>query len=394
MNVILGITGGIAAYKSVDLARKLVKSGMQVQCVLTESAVHFVSPLALQVVTDRVARSAVFDEHAEAAMSHIELARWADVLLVAPATADILARLAQGVANNLLTTLALATQAKLVLAPAMNGDMWRHPATQANLALLQARGAHIILPDSGSLACGEVDVGRMQEPQDIVRALLALFAVKVEKILVSKRVLITAGPTYEDIDPVRFIGNRSSGKMGYALAEAARDLGAQVILISGPTALPDPQGITTIRVRSAMQMLAIVQENFVDIDFTIAAAAVADYRVEQIATSKLKKQGDSGLILNLVQNPDIVAWVAAQPSRGKIIAFAAETEDLITNAKEKLVRKGVDAVLANSVAYGAGFERDDNCLTLLLAADTIVLGCDSKYNLSLVFFKRLIDYFN
>jgi phosphopantothenoylcysteine decarboxylase/phosphopantothenate--cysteine ligase len=394
MNVILGITGGISAYKAVDLARKLVKSGMQVQCVLTESAVHFVSPLALQVVTGRVARSAVFDEHAEAAMSHIELARWADVLLVAPATADILARLAQGVANNLLTTLALATQAKLVLAPAMNGDMWRHPATQANLALLQTRGAHILLPDSGFLACGEVDVGRMQEPQDIVLALLALFAVKVEKILVSKRVLITAGPTYEDIDPVRFIGNRSSGKMGYALAEAARDLGAQVILISGPTALPDPQGITTIRVRSAMQMLAMVQENFVDIDFTIAAAAVADYRVEQIATSKLKKQGDSGLILNLVQNPDIVAWVAAQPSRGKIIAFAAETEDLITNAKEKLVRKGVDAVLANSVAYGAGFERDDNCLTLLLAADTIVLGCDSKYNLSLVFFKKLINSFN
>ncbi|MBD3766653.1 MAG: bifunctional phosphopantothenoylcysteine decarboxylase/phosphopantothenate--cysteine ligase CoaBC [Gammaproteobacteria bacterium] len=362
--ILLGISGGIAAYKTVDLARKLVQEGAQVRCVLTESATHFVSATALQAVTGVAVRHSLWDEGAEAAMSHIELARWADTLLIAPATANTLAKLAQGIADDLLTTLALATRANLVLAPAMNGDMWRHPATQANLALLQQRGARVLDPDSGCLACGEVDVGRMQEPQVIVDRLSGS---RSEQMLVGKRVLITAGPTVEDIDPVRFIANRSSGKMGYAFAQAARDLGADVVLVSGPTALPDPVGVTTIRVRSALQMFEAVQTHFVGIDFMIAAAAVADYRVEQVASSKLKKQGDGVLTLTLMQNPDIVAWAAAQPNRGKVIAFAAETENLIAHAQEKLQRKGVDAVLANSVADGAAFDQAQNQLFLISA---------------------------
>jgi phosphopantothenoylcysteine decarboxylase/phosphopantothenate--cysteine ligase len=358
-HILLGISGGIAAYKTVDLARKLVQAGAQVQCVLTESASHFVSPLALQAVTGRVVRQALWDESAEAAMSHIELARWADILLIAPATANTLAKLAHGLADDLLNTLALATKADLVIAPAMNGDMWRHPATQSNLAQLQERGARLLEPASGSLACGDVDTGRMQEPQEIVDS---LSLAQPSPVLSGKRLLITAGPTYEDIDPVRFIGNRSSGKMGYALAQAARKMGAEVLLITGPTDLPDPKGIKTIRVRSAQQMFQAVQANFAGADFMIAAAAVADYGVDQIANHKLKKQANAGLTLNLVQNPDIVAWAAAQPNRGKVIAFAAETENLLQNARAKLVRKGVDAVLANSVADGEGFDQDLNQL--------------------------------
>ncbi len=385
--ILLGITGGIAAYKTVDLARKLVQAGASVQCVLTESAAQFVSPLALQAVTGRVVRSALFDTDAEAAMGHIELARWADILLIAPATANTLAKLAYGLADDLLTTLALATKAELVIAPAMNGDMWRHPATQTNLALLQQRGARLIEPASGSLACGEVDVGRMQEPQEIVNALTQS---QPEPILAGKRVLITAGPTFEDIDPVRFIGNRSSGKMGYALAQAARDMGAEVVLISGPTALPDPKGINTIRVRSAQQMLQAVQSHFTGTDFMVAAAAVADYRVASVASSKLKKQGDGGLTLNLVQNQDIVAWAAEQPNRGKVIAFAAETDDVLANAQAKLVRKGVDAVLANSVANGAAFEQDMNHLWLVTPQQQQDLGAATKQHLASVIWQMLV----
>lgn len=292
LRIVLGVTGGIAAYKSVDLARKLVQAGAQVQCVLTESATHFVSPLALQAVTGRAARTSLWDESAEAAMSHIALAKWADILLIAPATADSLARLAQGMANDLLTTLALATQAKLILSPAMNGIMWRHPATQANLALLAQRGVYIMPPESGALACGDVDVGRMPQPE----AILAYVKLQLSDhhLLAGKRVLITAGPTFEDIDPVRFIGNRSSGKMGYALAQAARDMGAEVVLISGPSALPDPVGVSVVRVRSAQQMFEAVQSHFLGCHYFIAAAAVADYRVEQVATQKLKNKQIQG----------------------------------------------------------------------------------------------------
>ena len=357
--ILLGISGGIAAYKTVDLARKLVQAGAQVRCVLTEGATHFVSATALQAVTGVAVRHSLWDEAAEAAMSHIELARWADTLLIAPATADVMARFAHGMANDLLTTLALATQAKLCLAPAMNGVMWRHAATQANLGLLQQRGTQVLMPESGSLACGEVDTGRMPEPASIVDWLADL---AVPPVWQGKKVLITAGPTVEDIDPVRFIANRSSGKMGYALAQAARAMGAEVCLISGPTQLTPPSGVTFVAVRSAHEMLEAVQRHFNGTDLMLAAAAVADYRVEQVAEQKLKKQGEQSLTLTLVQNPDIVAWAAAQTNRGKVIAFAAETENLLAHAQAKLQRKGVDAVLANSVAEGAGFDQAQNQL--------------------------------
>ncbi len=360
--ILLGISGGIAAYKTVDLARKLTQAGAQVRCVLTEGATHFVSATALQAVTGVAVRHSLWDEAAEAAMSHIELARWADTLLIAPATADVMARLALGMANDLLTTLALATQAKLCLAPAMNGMMWRHPVTQANLAVLQQRGAKILMPESGSLACGDTDTGRMPEPVSIVDWLAQL---DIPSLWQGKKLLITAGPTVEDIDPVRFIANRSSGKMGYALAQAARDMGAEVCLISGPTQLKPPAGIKVVQVRSAQQMFEAVQCHFNGIDLMLAAAAVADYRVEQVAEQKLKKQGEQALTLTLVQNPDIVAWAASQPNRGRVIAFAAETENLLAHAQSKLQRKGVDAVLANSVAEGAGFDQPQNQLTLV-----------------------------
>lgn len=360
--ILLGISGGIAAYKTVDLARKLVQAGAQVRCVLTEGATHFVSATALQAVTGNAVRQSLWDETAEAAMSHIELARWADTLLIAPATADILARLAQGMGNDLLTTLALATRAQLCIAPAMNGQMWRHAATQANLGILQQRGTHLLMPESGSLACGEVDTGRMPEPASIVDWLAGL---AVQPLWQGKKVLITAGPTVEDIDPVRFIANRSSGKMGYALAQAARAMGAEVCLISGPTQLTPPMGVTFVAVRSAREMFDAVQARFVGTDLMLAAAAVADYRVEQMAEHKLKKQAGQSLTLTLVQNPDIVAWAGAQPNRGKVIAFAAETENLIAHAQAKLQRKGVDAVLANSVADGAGFDQAENQLFLV-----------------------------
>lgn len=384
--ILLGISGGIAAYKTVDLARKLTQAGAQVRCVLTEGATHFVSATALQAVTGFVVRQSLWDEAAEAAMSHIELARWADTLLIAPTTADVMARLAQGMANDLLTTLALATQAKLCLAPAMNGMMWRNPATQANLAALQQRGANILMPESGSLACGEMDTGRMPEPASIVDWLAQL---DIPSLWQGKKLLITAGPTIEDIDPVRFIANRSSGKMGYALAQAARDMGAEVCLISGPTQLKPPTGITFVSVRSAREMFTAVQRHFNGTDLMLAAAAVADYRVEQVAEQKLKKQGEQSLTLTLVQNPDIVAWAATQPNRGKVIAFAAETEQVLDHARAKLLRKGVDGVLANSVAAGAGFDQPQNQLTLVSHQGVHEFPLVDKYLLA----QQVLTYF-
>ena len=313
-HLLLGVTGGIAAYKSVELARRLVQFGFDVQVLLTDAGAEFVSPLALQAVTGKPVRQALFDHQAEAGMSHIELAKWADVVLIAPASADIIAQLAGGFGCNLLTTVALATSAQIMIAPAMNGNMWRHLAVQANIATLIERGVHVLTPETGSLACGDVDVGRMPDI-DILVSSVEQLVMPMSQSLLGKKVLITAGPTFEDIDPVRFIGNRSSGKMGYALAQAAHALGADVTLITGPTALSNPQGIQVIQVRSAEQMLLAVQSTFSGQDWMIAAAAVADYRVAEKSDQKLKKQADSGLTLTLVQNPDIVAWAASQHNR-------------------------------------------------------------------------------
>jgi phosphopantothenoylcysteine decarboxylase/phosphopantothenate--cysteine ligase len=390
-NLLLGISGGIAAYKGVELARRLVQSGYEVQVVMTQAGAEFVSPLALQAVTGRSVRQDLFDLHAEAGMSHIELAKWADVLLIAPATADMIAKLAHGFADNLLTTLALATRAPILLAPAMNGQMWRHPAVQSNLDLLSQRGVHLIPPETGSLACGDVDVGRLAEIDHILATTQSLgYDAVSQQALAGKKVLITAGPTFEDIDPVRFIANRSSGKMGYALARAAQSMGAEVTLISGPTSLPDPAAITILRVRSAEQMFAEVKTRFAEQDWMIAAAAVADYRVANPAPHKLKKQDQASLTLSLVQNPDIVAWAASQQPRGKVIAFAAETDHLLENAQSKLRKKGVDAVLANWVNEGKGFEQTENHLFLLTKQGIEDLGVHAKSRLAYQVWQALL----
>lgn len=361
IRVLLGISGGIAAYKSAELARRLIERGAEVRVVMTEAAKAFITPLTLQALSGHPVRSEFLSTDGETAMDHIALARWADQVLIAPATADLMARLAHGLANDLLTTLVLATEAPLTLAPAMNQQMWLHPATQENLACLQARGVRIIGPAAGSQACGEVGPGRMSEPEEIAQQLLAVNGSAMNGL----RVLMTAGPTREPIDPVRFVGNRSSGKMGYALATALLERGARVTLISGPTALIAPGGAEFVRVESALEMDAAVQARVADMDVFIGAAAVADYRPEQTLPKKLKKAADR-LSLNLVRNPDILARVAARDAPPFTLGFAAETEQLEANARLKLEHKGLSMIAANQVGDSeGGFESDRNALLCL-----------------------------
>jgi phosphopantothenoylcysteine decarboxylase / phosphopantothenate---cysteine ligase len=356
--ILLGVTGGIAAYKAADLARRLQDAGAEVQVVMTEAAVRFVTPMTFQALTGRPVRQSLWDEGAEAAMGHIELARWADRILVAPASADTIARLAAGLAGDLLGTLCLASEASVVLVPAMNRVMWAHPATQANLAVLRARGVQVLGPGEGDQACGEVGAGRMLEPLQIVAALQS------PGLLAGRRVLVTAGPTYEDLDPVRFIGNRSSGKMGFALAAEAARLGAEVTLVAGPVALATPAGVRRLDVRSARQMHAAVMAALPGQHVFIGAAAVADFTPAQPAPAKLKKAAGAP-VLDLVATPDILAEVAAHAQRpAVVVGFAAETEALETNAREKLARKRLDLIAANRVGDGQGFEADDNALTV------------------------------
>lgn len=359
--ILLGISGGIAAYKSAELARLLIKEGADVRVVMTPSAQHFVAPLSLQAITGAPVRTQLFELDEESAMSHIELARWADQILIAPASADLMARLAVGMANDLLTTLCLAARCPMVIAPAMNSSMWSHAATQHNLALLQARGVQVLGPDVGELACGEAGVGRMLEPGQIV-ARLSL----APGLFQGKKVVLTAGPTREAIDPVRYISNRSSGKMGYALARAFVEQGAEVILVSGPTSLSNPVGVRVIRVESALEMAQVVSEHVDGADVFAAVAAVSDYRVERPSAQKLKKhEAEPGLELRLVRNPDILAEVANRPQRPKfVMGFAAETEDLAANAQKKLIQKGIDLIAANAVGEGLGFDAESNQLHL------------------------------
>lgn len=359
----LGVGGGIAAYKSLDLVRRLRERGCAVRVVMTEAATAFVTPLSFQAVSGEPVRVHTFDAAAEAGMSHIELARWADHLLIAPATADLLARLAAGLGNDLLTTLALACQAPLWLAPAMNQAMWRHAATQASVATLSARGARLLGPASGTQACGDVGPGRMLEPLEIVAA---LFEQPAGAPLAGVRVLLTAGPTREPLDPVRYLGNRSSGRMGYALAEALGALGARVSLVSGPSALPDPAVAEMTRVETALEMQAAVRERVADCDLFVACAAVADYRPAEVAPEKIKKGAEEALMVRLVRNPDILAEVAARRPRPFVVGFAAETEQLEAHARAKLVNKGLDLIAANAVgAARGGFEREENALLVL-----------------------------
>ncbi|ATJ84230.1 bifunctional phosphopantothenoylcysteine decarboxylase/phosphopantothenate--cysteine ligase CoaBC [Halomonas beimenensis] len=361
--VLLGISAGIAAYKSAQLARLLRQAGHEVRVVMTEGAQAFIAPLTLQALTGEPVRTSLLDPEAEAGMGHIELARWADLILIAPATADLMARLAQGHADDLLTTLCLASDAEKVMAPAMNQAMWRHPATARNARRLAEDGWRLLGPDSGDQACGDVGPGRMLEPE----ALLAALSTPEDRPADGLTVVITAGPTREPLDPVRYLSNHSSGKMGFALAAAAAALGARVHLISGPVALATPIGVERHDVESAREMHDAAHRLAGECALFIGCAAVADYRAEAPAEHKLKKrEGEDGLTLRLVKNPDIIASVAARPDRPYVVGFAAETRDLEAYARDKLARKGLDMVVANDVSrQGLGFGADDNAALLL-----------------------------
>jgi phosphopantothenoylcysteine decarboxylase/phosphopantothenate--cysteine ligase len=360
--ILLGITGGIAAYKSPDLVRRLTERGADVQVVLTEAAQHFVSRMTFQAVSGRPARSDLWDETAEAAMGHIELARWAELVLIAPASADFLARLAAGHADDLLTTLCLATEAPIAIAPAMNRVMWANKATQANIEILISRGIRMLGPASGSQACGEIGAGRMWEPVELAERLLE--GPRNADLLKGLNVLITAGPTRERIDPVRYLTNRSSGKMGFAVAAAAREAGAHVTIVCGPVQLATPAGVTRINVESAREMYAAVHRQVGDTDVFIAAAAVADFQPVTVAKQKIKKQGTS-VTLDLEPAPDIIKSVADMAKRPFVVGFAAETNDVEENARTKLKRKRLDMIAANQVGEGLAFDCDDNALTVI-----------------------------
>ena len=361
LKVLLGVTGGIAAYKSADLVRRLREQGAEVQVVMTEGAQHFVGAATFQALSGRSVRSNLWDPAAEAAMGHIELARWADRIVVAPASADFLARLAHGLANDLLTTLCLATDAPISVAPAMNRLMWSNPATQANVASLRSRGVTIIGPAEGEQACGETGLGRMVEPADILAALTVREASPGP--LAGRKVVVTAGPTRERIDPVRFITNRSSGKMGYAVAEALREAGADVVIVSGPVSVATPAGVRRVDVETAEQMMDAVRAELPGTDIFIAAAAVSDYRPVQAAAEKIKKTSDS-LMIALSRTTDILATVAAGTQRPFVVGFAAETQNVERNALAKLEGKFLDMIAANQVGDRLAFDCDDNALTV------------------------------
>lgn len=364
MNIVLGITGGIAAYKAPDLVRRLRERGADVQIVMTASAEEFVTATALQAVSGRPIRSNLWDKEAEAAMSHIELARWADVVLIAPATAEVMARIVSGAAPDLLTTLCLATEAPIALAPAMNHVMWNNPATQSNRETLQSRGIHILGPATGSQACGETGAGRMLEPGTIAAVVCDLVAGQGEGSLAGSTVIVTAGPTREPIDPVRYITNRSSGKMGYAVARAAAAQGAHVVLISGPVSLPAPPGIEVHYVNTAQEMFDATQQHIANADIFIAAAAVADYRPATVEKQKIKKKNKTSRI-ELVRCQDILASVAALQRPPFTVGFAAETEKVEDYARLKLVKKKLNMIVANQVGDDRGFDRDDNAASVL-----------------------------
>ena len=359
--IVLGVGGGIAAYKSADLVRRLRERGCTVRVVMTEAATAFVKPLTFQAVSGHPVRTTLLDPAAEAGMDHIELARWAERLLIAPATADLMARLAAGMADDLLTTLALATEAELVLAPSMNRVMWQHAATQTNLETLRARGARILGPAEGAQACGESGAGRMLEPAEIAEAIRP----STPRRLLGVRALITAGPTREPLDPVRFLGNRSSGRMGYALAEALAALGAEVTLVSGPSSLAPPPLAEVVRVETALEMHAAVMARAPRCDLFVGTAAVADYRPAEPAGAKIKKDAEA-LTLRLVRNPDILAEVAAQNPAPFTVGFAAETDQVLDYARGKLRSKRLDMIAANHVGgERGGFERCENALSVL-----------------------------
>ncbi|MEO7050288.1 MAG: bifunctional phosphopantothenoylcysteine decarboxylase/phosphopantothenate--cysteine ligase CoaBC [Rhodanobacter sp.] len=370
--ILLGVSGGIAAYKSCELVRRLREQGAEVRVVMTESATHFVGPTTFQALSGQSVRVSLWDAQAEAAMGHIELARWAERILIAPASADLLARLAHGCGNDLLTTLCLASAAPLYLAPAMNQQMWAHPAVQANVDLLRQRGAHVLGPAAGEQACGDVGSGRMLEALQLRDAMRDSFA-HGNGALAGLKVVVSAGPTHEDIDPVRFIGNRSSGRMGFATAEAAARAGAAVTLVAGPVSLTTPAGVARVDVRSAVQMHAAVLEAARQADIYIGAAAVGDYRPAAVSALKLKRHAGTPLSLQLVENADILASLSAQTAHPFLVGFAAETHDVASYAQGKLRDKGLDMIAANQVGGELGFESVDNALTLYWTGGELAL---------------------
>ncbi|MEH6580692.1 MAG: bifunctional phosphopantothenoylcysteine decarboxylase/phosphopantothenate--cysteine ligase CoaBC [Halioglobus sp.] len=361
-NVLLGVSGGIAAYKAAELVRQLQEQGASVRVVMTHGAQEFMTPLTLQALSGHPVHTELLDAEAELGMGHIELARWADLLLIAPATADLIARLAAGRADDLLTTIALATAAPKLVAPAMNQQMWRDDATAANINTLLSRGVSFVGPAEGEQACGDIGPGRMEQPHTIAERAASMFS---SRALAGKRVIITAGPTREALDPVRYISNHSSGKMGFALARAAVDAGAITTLICGPVDLPTPEHVTRYNVQSAVEMLEQCSELLPECDIFIACAAVADYRPASIESQKIKK-GPEQLAIELVRNPDIVATVAASETRPFTVGFAAETNDVLSYAREKMTKKNLDMIIANDVSIeGTGFNSDENEATVL-----------------------------
>lgn len=377
--IVLGVCGGIAAYKSAHLVRELTRLGALVRVVMTTSAQSFITPMTFQALSGMAVRSDLFDSEAERAMGHIELARWADCVVIAPASANTLAKLAQGLADDLLSTIGLVTEAPVLVCPAMNRSMWAHPATVANCELLKQRGVIFIGPEEGSQACGEEGFGRMSEVDTIITA-LRLY--EVHQALQGREVLITAGPTREAIDPVRYISNHSSGKMGYAIAAAACMAGAKVTLVSGPTALVPPAGVDFYRVDSAEAMLDRVMQRLQPGMIFVSTAAIADYRVALPAPQKIKKEANATLTVNLIPNPDILTAVVQSEKASFVVGFAAETTDLLVHAENKRQRKQVDMMVANQVGDGKGFDSDHNQVTVLTNAGQIDLPMAHKTELA------------
>lgn len=388
--ILLGITGSIAAYKSAELTRRLKEHGAEVRVVMTRAATQFITPLTLQALSGHPVHTDLLDTRAEAAMGHIELARWADVILVAPASADFIARLSTGRADDLLAAICLASRSLIAVAPAMNQAMWENPATRDNIRSLQTHHIHLFGPDNGSQACGETGPGRLLETEQLIQQTRSLF---VNGTLSGQRIVITAGPTREPIDPVRFISNRSSGKMGFAIADAATAAGASVTLICGPTTLPTPEHIKRIDVETASQMHQVVINNMHDCDIFVATAAVSDYRPGLQAVNKIKKNQDE-MQLNLVKTPDILAAVADLSTPPFTVGFAAETENLLDYARNKLQQKKLDMIVANQVGPATGFDQDNNELDILWQDGHIHLDLNSKTTLARDLIKIIAERIN
>lgn len=390
--ILIGITGGIAAYKVVELIRELRRCEAEVRVVMTSAAQAFVTPLTLQAISGYPVLLDWNSQESQFAMDHIALARWADLILIAPATAHCLAQLAHGLASDALTTLCLAATVPLFVAPAMNQQMWQHQATQANLKLLQARGVYLIGPNSGEQACGEIGFGRMSEPLEMLQQIQLFFNPNLS--LNHLTLLITAGPTREPLDPVRYLSNHSSGKMGYAIAEAAAQMGAKVLLVSGPTQLACPKGVERLDVVTAQEMSEMVHKHIDNVDIFIATAAVADYAPASQCSQKIKKTAEN-FTLQLIRNPDILANVAALVNRPFVVGFAAETESLLQNAKQKLIDKKLDLIAANWVNESeGGFNSEQNELWVLSAEQQFHLPMQSKQQVAVALLELILNCFN